>query len=82
MSGILDEMQRVVENVIGDPEKSRVVVHALVKNFSGEHLYMPSRDIGDRNMEIKRLYHAKVEISVLAKRFKLHRATISRIVNS
>jgi Mor family transcriptional regulator len=82
MSGILDEMQRVVEDVTGDAEQSRVIVHALVKNFAGEQFRMPARDLSARNMEIKRLHHAQVEISVLAKRYKLDRTTIWRIVNS
>ena len=80
MSGIVTEMRRVVKEVVGDDQKAREIVYALIINFGGERLYLPSNDYEYRNNEIKELHRNGASKTNLAKRYRVSEKTISRIV--
>lgn len=81
MTGIISEMRRVVASVIGDDSKAADVVYALISNFGGEKLYLPTNDYQRRNEEIRELRKAGASTSQLVKRYRLSRATICRIIS-
>lgn len=80
MTGIINEMRKVVADVIGDDEKSAAVVHALVGRFGGERLYFPTNDYEARNREMRELHVAGASHEQLAKRYRLSVKTVYRII--
>lgn len=82
MTGIVQEMKRVVADVLGDEPKANDVVYALIQNFGGERLYLPHSDYDRRNQEIMDLYNAGAEIEKLAARYRLSEKTIKRILQT
>ena len=62
MTGIICEMRRIVTSVIGDEQQASAVVFALMENFGGERLYIPSNDYETRNREMISL-HAQAQQS-------------------
>jgi len=80
MTGIIQEMRRVVAVVVGDDQKASDVVYALIANFGGERLYMPINDCEARNREIKSLHGSGATVEQLAKRYRLSPKTIYRIL--
>ena len=82
MAGIIDEMRRVVTAVTGDDKQAGEVVHALIKNFGGERLYIPGNNHALRNTEIQSLRRAGSSVCQLSKRYRLTSATIYRIINN
>lgn len=80
MSGIINEMRRVVAGVIGDEQQASAVVYALITNFGGGRLYLPTNDFQTRNREIKELHVAGANVDQLAKRYRLSVKTIYRII--
>ena len=82
MSGLIQEMQRVVNQVTQDEEQSQAIVYALLKNFGGDRLYLPHNDYDRRNQEIIDLYNAGAEIEKLAARYRLSKKTIKRILQT
>jgi len=80
MSGIIQEMRRVVASVIGDEQKAGDIVYALISNFGGERLTLPINDYRHRNQEIKDLHKAGASVEQLAKRFRLSVRTVYRII--
>lgn len=81
MTGIINEMKKVVFNVINDEQKASEVVHALIKTLGGNKLYMPANDYEKRNKEIKALYKNGATIEGLAKKYRLSDKTIYKIIN-
>ena len=80
MTGIIQEMRKVVADVIGDDQKSSEVVHALMQRFGGERLYLPHNDYEHRNREIRELHQNGVSQEHLAKRYRLSIKTVYRII--
>lgn len=80
MTGIIQEMRRVVASVVGDEQTAQAVVYALITNFGGERLTMPSNDYDKRNQEIKDLSQSGATVEQLAKRYRLSAKTIYRIL--
>lgn len=81
MSGLIEEMRRVVAGVVMDDQQAREVVYALISNFGGERLYLPSNDYEMRNREIIELHKHGATAKQLASRYRLSVKTITRIVN-
>jgi Mor family transcriptional regulator len=82
MTGIIQEMRRVVAGVIGDDNQANDIVYALVSNFGGAHLYMPANDYESRKREIVSMNNAGATVECLAKRFRLSERTIYRILGT
>jgi Mor family transcriptional regulator len=82
MTGIIEDLQRVVTDVTGNKEQASIIVHAILKHFKGERLDIPSKDYLSRNTEIKQLYRNHVSVKALSKRYQLSECTIYRIVKS
>ena len=80
MTGIIQEMRRVVAGVIGDDQQAVDVVYALISNFGGAQLYVPTNDYDSRKREIVSLSNAGATVKCLAKRFRLSERTIYRIL--
>lgn len=80
MTGIIQEMRKVVAEVIGDETQSSAVVHALMQRFGGERLYLPHNDYEHRNREIRELHETGVSQEQLAKRYRLSVKTVYRII--
>lgn len=80
MTGIIQEMHRVVTGVIGDDNQANDVVFALIKNFGGERLYIPTNSFTMRNSEINSLHSSGATVDYLAKRYQLSPKTIYRIL--
>ncbi len=80
MTGIIQEMRRVVAGVIGDDQQAVDVVFALIKNFGGERLYIPTNNFNMRNSEINSLHSSGATVDHLAKRYQLSPKTIYRIL--
>lgn len=80
MTGLIQEMRRVVAGVVGDDQKAKDVVWALITTFGGERLTMPANDFEKRNQEIKDMKQAGASVSQLAKRYRLSTKTIYRIL--
>jgi len=80
MTGIIQEMHRVVTGVIGDDQQATDVVYALISKFGGAHLYMPANDYESRKREIISMNNTGATVECLAKRFKLSERTIYRIL--
>lgn len=80
MTGIIQEMRRVVVGVVGDEQKAIDVVYELIKNFGGERLYMPVNDCETRNREIRSLHDSGASVEQLAKRYRLSPKTIYRVL--
>lgn len=81
MSGIIQEMNRVVMSVLGNEMQASEVVYALIKNFGGERIYLPSNDYGKRNSEIIELFKAGASVDQLARRYRLSVKTVYRIIS-
>ena len=82
MTGIIKEMERVIQTVIGDDSKAKAVVYALIKEFGGERFYFPCNDYEARNREIRALYQHGADKEQLAKRYGLSVKSIERICNN
>lgn len=82
MTGIIHEMQRVVLSVIDDDQKAADIVYALISNFGGERLYVPTCDYKARNAEIKSMHSAGASVDQLARRYRFSKRTIYRIIGS
>lgn len=80
MTGIIQEMRRVVTSVVGDDQTAKDIVYALITNFGGERLTMPSNDYDKRNQEIKDLSQSGATVEQLARRYQLSAKTIYRIL--
>jgi Mor family transcriptional regulator len=80
MTGLIHEMRRVVAGVVGDDQKAKDVVFALISNFGGERLTMPTNDFEGRNKEIKDLHGSGATVTQLAKRYRLSVRTVYRII--
>jgi len=80
MTGLIQEMRRVVSGVVGDDQKAKDIVWALISNFGGERLTMPTNDFEKRNQEIKELRKAGAPVAQLATRYRLSPKTIYRII--
>ncbi len=80
MTGIIQEMRRVVAGVIGDDNQANDVVYALISNFGGNQLYMPANDYESRKREIVSMNNVGATVECLAKRFRLSERTIYRIL--
>ncbi|PPK72662.1 Mor transcription activator family protein [Methylobacter tundripaludum] len=81
MTGIIQEMRRVVASVVGDDQKASDVVYALITNFGGERLTMPANDYDKRNQEIKDLHDSGATVEQLARRYRLSPRTVYRILD-
>jgi Mor family transcriptional regulator len=77
---IIQEMHRVVAGIIGDEQQAAAIVYALIANFGGERLYVPSNDYEMRNREMRELHLAGAKVDQLAKRYRLSIKTIYRIL--
>jgi Mor family transcriptional regulator len=80
MSGIINEMRRVVADVVGDEKQASDIVFALISNFGGLRLYMPANDYETRNRELKELFMAGATIDHLARRYRISVKTVYRIL--
>jgi len=60
--------------------KAKDIVWALIANFGGERLTMPTNDFEKRNQEIKEMKKAGASVAQLAKRYRLSPKTIYRIL--
>ncbi|MFA5922333.1 MAG: Mor transcription activator family protein [Methylococcaceae bacterium] len=80
MAGIIVEMRRVVTEVIKDEVQASAIVYALITNFGGERMYIPTNDYEYRNREIKDLHEAGASLEQLAHRFHLSVKTVYRIL--
>ncbi len=82
MSGFIDEMKRVVASVVGCEIQADKIVFALMKNFGGERLYIPSNDYESRNREIRELYRSGASVDKLSARYRVSVRTVYRIIES
>ena len=82
MTGIIQEMERVIQAVINDDSKAKAIVYALIKEFGGDRFYFPSNDYESRNREIRDLHQHGADKEQLAKRYGLSVKSIERICNS
>lgn len=80
MTGLIQEMRRVVAGVVGDDQKAKDVVYALISTFGGERLTMPTNDFEKRNQEIKELRKSGASVAQLARRYRLSARTVYRIL--
>jgi Mor family transcriptional regulator len=80
MTGIIQEMHRVVTNIVGDENQASAVVYALISNFGGERLYIPPNDYQKRNREMIELHKAGAKTCHLASRYRLSIRTVYRIL--
>jgi Mor family transcriptional regulator len=80
MSGLIKQMRTVVTSVTNDEKQASEIVHALIKNFGGERLYIPCNDHERRNLEMRSLHRAGATATQLAKRYRLRTETVYRII--
>ncbi len=80
MSGLIEEMQRVVKTVVNDDNQARQIVYELIKQFGGLNLYMPRHDYASRNSEMVALFKAGAGIKALALRYRVSEKTVYRIL--
>ncbi len=82
MTGIIQEMQRVVSEVVGDDGVAAKAVHALIKAFGSDRIYVPCNNYQQRNADIMALHSAGADIKALARKYSLSERTIYRIVST
>lgn len=81
-SGLIFEMQNVVTGVIKDEHIAKQIVFALISNFGGCNLHIPSNNYETRNREINELHHAGASVEQLSIRYRLSKRTIYRILEN
>jgi len=80
MTGIIKEMQQVLNNVLNNESQAKQAVYALIKTFGGERIYLPRYDYIQRNQEILDLYMAGATLEQIASTYRLAPKTVRRIL--
>lgn len=77
---IIQQMRNVLAGVLHDDAQAGLAVHALIRTFGGERIYLPRNDYSHRNAELVSLHRAGADIDHLASRYRLARKTVKRIL--
>lgn len=79
MSGLIQEMETVVLDVIDDTATAREIVARIVRRFGGGAVYLPAEHYQARNEQIIELVNAGAAVDAVANRYRLHPVTVRRI---
>lgn len=79
MSGLIKEMEAVVEAELKRDAGAREIVSTILRRFGGGNIYLPSENYEARNKQICELIAAGAATDTVARQFRLHPTTVRRI---